>query len=474
MENILIIGEGKIAEVFIELLLKQYFSNNFYIIVSTDPNIKSLNMPTSFKYHNFDPTSEYKLTKLITSNLHNIFIINHNINEVSEIYKIIRQASHNTTITIVCESKDCINSDMLNDEYLNIMSSNFVMASKLIEKMPNIPLVAQGIGLNNGEIMQINIPFGSVYSYISVGSIRQRNWKIVGIYRKNQFLIAKQSMIIHPNDSLLVVGDNRVLNNIYKRINTNQGSFPIPFGIDIYVYIDFRESLMDDIDSILNDALWLHKKINNDKLVINIINPTDINKLCELKSMSNNHLIINIDYKNQSIAQKIEKETIKKVGLIIIDPNTFKNIKNRRILYKTGSPILKIGKDIRINKVDDVLVLLSGHYNHIQNIAYTILDIAFQLSYNIKLYEFEIDEDFNKSLVQYYEDIGRIFDKKLKIEQTSIENPILWLLRNELYIMQVIPFDLSLLRKKMFWFLNRDVNYLSLNINKNPQLLIPY
>ena len=44
----------------------------------------------------------------------------------------------------------------------------------MVEKLPNVPVLAQNIGLKQGEIMEIRIPFGSSYAYRYIGSIEQK------------------------------------------------------------------------------------------------------------------------------------------------------------------------------------------------------------------------------------------------------------------------------------------------------------
>ena len=49
-----------------------------------------------------------------------------------------------------------------------------VLANGMVERLPNVPVLAQNIGLKQGEIMEIKIPFGSSYAYRSIDSIEQK------------------------------------------------------------------------------------------------------------------------------------------------------------------------------------------------------------------------------------------------------------------------------------------------------------
>lgn len=473
MKQVLIIADGKIGKIFIESLLEKYFSNNYYIVISNDAEITSLKFSSSFKIYNFDPLASSRLKPLIVDSVYAVFVIMQNKDERDGVCSIIRSINKDIPIIISCESKSQVKQDLLDDPNLNTISTSFITARTLIGKIPNIPNIARGFGLNKGEIMQINIPFGSAYSYISVGSIQQRGWRIVGIYRKNSFLITKKTTIIQPNDSLLVIGDPMVLNNIYKKIIANTGNFPAPFGIDIYVYIDFESYSQKEIDDIITDSLWIHKKIKNEKLIINILNPSNIKKLVDIKAIHKDEVIINIDYSQKSISQKIEEDSANKIGLIMVAPSVFKRNKNRRILYKANSPILKIGNNTRLSELETTLIFCSQNSKHVQNISYSLIDFASQLKLDIKLYEFELDEDYNAKIATYYQNIGRFLNKRIIIEHTSNKNPIFWLHRSDEKLIQFIPLEIDLLQRRIFWLLNKNAVYLSLNIDKNPQMLMP-
>lgn len=473
MKQVLIIAIGKIARIFLEYILEKYQNNNYYIIVTNDIEILELNFNDNFKIYNFEPTSSYYLSPLITHNLYNIFVILPDSKHRDEVCSIIRKQSKDIPIVLSCESKAEINPSLLDDTNISTISTTFITSKSLVEKIPNIPIIAMGFGLNRGEIMQINIPFGSAYSYISVGSILQKGWKIAGIYRQNNFIVSNPGTIIMPNDSILVVGDPRVLNKVYKLIGNNKNNFPLPYGNDIFVYIDFRLQSKQEILDIVNDVLWLHKKIKNEKLVFNILNPGDIELLLKIRSLENDSVRVIMDYNRNTIAKKIKQDSSKQIGLIVVPSNSFLSINERRALYKINRPILKIGKQIRLSEVKNTIVFSSANSNHIQNISYTILDIASQLDFGINLYDFELDAEYDENLAAYYKNIGRMFNKQINIEHTNSKNPIVWLYQNNEKILQFIPLEEDLLSHRIFWFLRKKIDYLSLNINKNPQILLP-
>lgn len=472
MKQVLIIAEGKVAKIFIEFLLEKYYNTNFYTIVSTDSAILGLDFKSNFSLLKLEPTSPFFLSPLIDRNLYSIFVIVPNSAKCGEICHIIRNLSKEIPIILSCKQKSSLNPKLREDSNISTISMDFLGAKSLIEKVPNIPIVARGFGLNKGEIMQINIPFGSAYAYISVGSILQKGWSIAGIYRQNSFLLVNSTTIILPNDSILAVGEPRILNKIHKRISNNKNNFPAPFGNDIFAYIDFRAD-KKEIENIITDALWLHKKINNDNLVITVLNPSDIAMLDKIKNLANGNIRVIIDYDKQSPIQKIASDSSQKMGLIIAPSDIFKTRENRRILYKANRPILKVGKTTRLSEVGDSLVIANTLANapHTQNIAYTIVDISSQLNLQIRLYEFEMDGEYDEILSTYYRNLGRIFNKKVYINRTHAKNPLFWLYQQK--VLQFIPLEISLIQSKVRWLLDKNANFLSLFIHKNPQILLP-
>ena len=58
---------------------------------------------------------------------------------------------------------------------------------------------------DQAEIMEIRVPFGSSYAYRYIGSIEQKEWKIFGLYRNRKLLNIKPSLVLKPNDVILLI-----------------------------------------------------------------------------------------------------------------------------------------------------------------------------------------------------------------------------------------------------------------------------
>ena len=91
--------------------------------------------------------------------------------------------------------------DMENeDPYTHFINANELLASRLIDYLPNVPVIAQNVGKGEGEIMEVLVPFASSFVYRHIGVIEQKGWRIVTIYRNNELKLPTPRTMIHPND----------------------------------------------------------------------------------------------------------------------------------------------------------------------------------------------------------------------------------------------------------------------------------
>ena len=477
--------------IFLETLIQNYPANNSYEIISSDPNIAALALPPTFKLHFFEPLAEFYAAEVLGAHFAEIFIVLPEAKPRAAAYEIVRKYAKTTPITMFCESRLDFNAAMREDSRLNVVSSSFVSARTLVNNVPNIPLVARGLGLNKGEIMQIGVPVFSAYCHISVGSIAQKGFRIAGIYRQNSFFLAKKSTIIQPNDSILVVGDPSILGNLYQKITSHKSHFPAPFGADIHAYIDFRSSSEREANDLINDALFLHKKIQNERLIIHILNPQNVAKIAEIRGLARREIEVDVDFFGDSLESKLKADSAQKMGLIIIAPSVLRVKKNCRALFSANAPILKIGAISRL-KTATTALLLCHETPQIQRISYALNDLSAQLNLAILLCEFEPDSApspaqnaapnparspaHESEIAQHYQSIARIFGRKITIERENRFNPLFsqrLFFHNRGAFLQFLPLENALKKSRIFWLLEKNLSYLSLLNDANPQILLP-
>ena len=256
MKKILIILDGIVAKKLMRRIVESNTTENNYDVVYMNDAIVPEHKPSNFTFYKFDPTSESKLAMVLDKDIHiQALVALNSKDEMLNVIKNIKARKSTLHISIL----DYWGIE-IEDPYLNIYKGIEVLANGMVERLPNIPVMAQNIGLKQGEIMEIKIPFGSSYAYRYIGSIEQNEWKIFGLYRSEKLINIKPSLILKPNDIILVIGKPRILMQVYNAIGKSQGQFPMPFGHHLYFYLDMyiqtKERIID------GPALRYHKLIS--------------------------------------------------------------------------------------------------------------------------------------------------------------------------------------------------------------------
>ncbi|RDU52973.1 potassium transporter TrkA [Helicobacter sp. MIT 00-7814] len=494
MKKTLVLADGIVAKIFIQKIVTQYFSNNSYIIVCKDSAMLPAQIPSSIETFVLDYTSAFRLSNIFEGTLQDVFIIIENPKERFVLYDLVREFNPKIKIVLfnnheftthTAQGTDnaavTLREDLQKkgevDTNLVVIDSENLVANRLTQRLPNVPLIPRGFGLEQGELMEIAVPPGSIFAYRHIGSIQQKKWRIVGIYRRAELILASHSLVILPNDVLLTAGDSVVLSDVYRRARSDIGQFPSPFGKDIFLYIDIGLSDEFSLLGALEDALFLHKHLKNNQLIIQVLNPANmelLEKIREIITKSDAPKVqLNFSYRISDFPTLLESDTKKRPGLIIINQDIFFSRKNRSALYKSGAPVLKVGNE-RIESVKRSFLIVDSNLQKAENIASVMFDISKQLQLGTRFYDFDPDSNHQHTLLNNIENLAKIFSQQPEITLSNSFNPILFLQQNAETFLQFIPFDSSITRTKLLAFVSVDSHKLSFLIEKNPQIFIPY
>ncbi len=464
MKKILIIADGILAKHFLERVINSTSNDNSYDVVTyRDKTVPSKKLD-NFTFYNFDPTSFQKLSPLLNRDYYQIMIIVSKKIDAMGTYNNIRTV--NKEVQVVLLDRWELNMD---DNRLEVLGSRDVLSSRFVDFLPNMPVIAQNVGLGAGEIMEIRVPIGSSYVYRHLASIVQKKWKISGIYRANSLILPRPTLMIQPNDVLLVVGDPIVLQSVHKSIKRELGQFPAPFGSSIYCLVDMLDMSSREVDKLVNDALLLHSNISSMKLHVKIVNPTYSNSFEKLKSYNNKHISIEIDYYNRDVNSVMKEDLSEKdIGLIVVSNRFF--IENIPLLYKSKLPVFKIGA-WGFSSLSEGIVL-SSNSEDIEKESAVIFDISAQLDLEIKLYNFNPDNSTEKnSLAEHFDNLSKLFNQNVKIVNTK-KNPLIKL-RNRDDILQFVPFNSKIVDSNLFSLFSTDMERLYFKLSDSYQLFIP-
>ena len=489
MKKTLVFADGIVAKIFIQKIITQYFSNNAYAIVCKDATILPEQIPNSIQTYCFDYTSAFRLESLCSRDIQDVFIVIEDPKERFVLYELIRGfnakvrivlynnhefTTHTTegSNNVVMLREDLRLKDMV-DTNLVVIDSEHLVANRLTQRLTNVPLIPRGFGLEQGELMEIAIPPGSIFTYRHIGSIQQKKWRIVGIYRRAEFILATHTLVLQPNDVMLVAGDNVVLSEIYRSAKSDIGQFPAPFGKDIFLYVDPTrlsvQAILDDIQ----DALFLHTHIKSDTLHIIVLNPSNFALLESIRSHQAPKVHIHFVYDNTDFCAQIDSDHKKRPGLIMVNHELFISRKNRQALHKINTPVLKTGYK-RLKEVQKSFLIVDEGLQKGENIASVMFDISKQLNIAARFYDFNPDSEYQRTLLNNIENLAKIFSQQPEVTYSNSYNPILFLQRSHDVYLQFVPFDSSLTTIRFLTLGSMDPKKLSLGLDTNPQIFIPY
>ena len=465
MKKILIISDGDAGEHFIKRTIATYTSENIYYVVQRkDIKYEDVN-PKRFKFYEFDTTSLYKIANLLKMEFVQVVIAMENSLDVENTIKNIRTIKKQLRI-IVLNKWNLVNED----PNIVMINSNEILASRLIDYLPNVPVIAQNVGIGEGEIMEVLVPFGSSFVYRHIGVIEQKKWRIVAIYRNRELVMPNRRRMIQPNDLLVLVGEPSVLKSVYRAIKRELGQFPEPFGSNIYLYLDMNIINLDTMQDYLRRAIFVHKKLNH-KIIIRVVNPGNVSALWKIKEYRDTEITIDIEYDNTDLKDKFFND-IKSyhIGLVIVSKEMFKSLHIREMLYEAHVPVLKIA-DKKFSSLKDASMIL-GENRDLEKISSTIFDIAEQMGFNIELYNYMSEHQEAKAqVIEHYNNLSSIFSKKIEVLQES-ENPIKILQKKENFI-QILPFTKKLTNRRVYSILSTDSEKLYHKLDDNHQFFIP-
>ena len=469
MKNVLILANGDMAKHFVKWLGKSRIYSNQYYINCCQENRECLSATIdNITYIDIDPTSYLRVKTLMEKvEFSTIFVVLEDKLEAKFTYKNIRFIDKKVFIVFVSKWDD-LNFD---DENLNLLNINEVMASSLYEKLPNVPLIAKNIGLGKGEIMEILIPLGSSFAFRHVGAISHRKWKIVAIYRQEKQIFPTNNTMIKPNDRLILIGNPLVLEEVYKRINLRQGVFPEPFGKNLYILVDMREK-REDVLSQINEAIFLSNKLVKTKLFIRLINIVDMDNIKEIKNLQNDNIEVLVTYNDSEIFQDIDFDVSQyEIGLFILTQNIFKKRSYKEHIGFFKRPIYIFGEE-RLYNIHKA-VLLMGEELEMESLSTSVFDVSESLKLELSLCDYNPEGDFEetKKIIDHYETLSRLYSFKVNIEKKRA-NPIKELLAKD-SVLHIAPYSKEISNVSWLNFFSTRLSKHILSIHKHPLLLIP-
>lgn len=471
MKQILILASGSNAKHFIDWVGTKRVAQNHYHVTCYKAGTTPPKVGNNITLMDIDPTSLSKLERIWSKQVYNhIFIVMEDLEDVQAVLKNLTLLQIKVRAVVVNQWDDVALAPLYENSI--IIHTQELIAAHLYDNLPNVPLVAQNVGLGQGEIMEILIPFGSTYAYRYVGSILQRKWKIASIYRNNKQILPTNATMIRPHDTLLVVGKPLVLDGLYKRINQRIGLFPEPFGKNIYLVLDFRYDKEKAL-RYLKESIYLLEQLENTYLYVRILYPNDFDLMDELNRYKSEKITLSVCYENEGVEGLIEYDIDQyHIGLFLSSTEAFESDTLKETLYNLKKLVYLFG-DRPLYTIEKCMVLMSEQ-EKMEAISSTAFDISESLGFKLMLSDFDPEGNFEdkKMIIEHYETLTHIFNMEIDVEQ-KVANPIRELSRMEA-VLQVAPFEKHLQRNSWTKILSTKVEHFLLARTQHPKLLVPF
>jgi hypothetical protein len=288
-------------------------------------------------------------------------------------------------------------------------------------------------------------------------------------------ITVKPSLVLKPNDVILVIGKPDVLMQVYNVIGKTQGQFPMPFGINIYLYLDLYLQNDESVKKAIDEAKYLNQKLKNNLLIVRITRPTTVEIMDFIKEELKHFpsIVLIIDYANKGF-NRIIKEDFRKnnIGMIMLTPEMFKDKEDIQSILDLKIPIFKFGKE-NLKAVKRTVIILNDT-NSYEQISPIVFDISSQLKIKTKIFDLDPvgDKEGKTNLIDHFENLAKIFNEKIEVVSSS-QNPIREL-KKQKDMLQLLPLKENMFKKKfLFRFLYTNSDFIAFNLNKYNQLLIP-
>ena len=421
MNKILIFAGAKESVLLIEKLINNYSNaNEFHIIYEQNQFKPEFEEKENIHFYkiNFFAYEFYK--NLIYKDYNKIIIFIKNKEEAKFVLNKVKFTK--TPILFVKFWIEFNEIPQINN--LEILDIPEIISNKIIDFLPGVPLYARDIGLGIGEILEVEIPIFSPFAYKSPSYFEERYpVRVAALYRNNELKKINENTIILPNDKIILTGKPSVLKELYNQIRKNIGSFPQPYGSNIYLLLD---STMDqkETSELLKSALFLHRKLKNKKMIIRIINPGINTKIYKLYKFSN--IDIYTDYFENSYIKMLQKDMQNlNIGLIIVNNKIF--YKYKKEIFNTKKPIFKKGYE-SIKKCNNLTLIL--HEKNIKKIASSVFDLSYQLELTLRFLNAD-PENQHSEIVEYLKHLAKLFNFSNVQFTSTKENPIIKLKNEE-------------------------------------------
>ncbi len=327
---------------------------------------------------------------------------------------------------------------------------------------------AINIGLGKGEIIEVQILAKSHLVDRMLKYIRPTKWRIAAIYRNGQLIIPSGDERIKVGDTVVLIGEPKVLENLVNILLKGIPQFPLQYGTDAIFPVN-----KDFIEEIEEISFFLSKIKVKEIIAVPFAHNLDESTVAIIRKHLKNAKILSKKIYSISSLMKISENA----GLYIVPYRKlsfFQKMKVKRFFKESNRPFFLV-KDsypyreiiISMNTVEPALALEIGI-----EIA-RLLELPFRVVYVTLPKELRNEEDEQKikERLDIISDFESIYKKKITfdlLEGNPVKESVRFLKGKKNALLLV-----SHCRKEEISFLSPNVTYLLAKKSPVSVLVIP-
>lgn len=112
-----------------------------------------------------------------------------------------------------------------------LISRPAAVAGLIKNRIERAHQIASGVGLDQGEILEIPVLRSSPAVDVRVQDLRARRWLVAAIYRDDRYVVPHGHVIIRKGDRLLLTGEPEILPYIADYLREGVARFPLQYGV---------------------------------------------------------------------------------------------------------------------------------------------------------------------------------------------------------------------------------------------------
>ena len=112
------------------------------------------------------------------------------------------------------------------------------MATALRNRLERASIALDGVGLGEGEILQISVHPSSPAIGRALRSFSPQQWTVAAVFRSGALIIPHGDTVLEAHDSVLLIGLPHVLPAVGEYLRVGRTQFPLPYGVGLVALAD--------------------------------------------------------------------------------------------------------------------------------------------------------------------------------------------------------------------------------------------